>query len=352
MKNLISFFVIILIFYSCAENNNIVVNEVSIKAQVVKIDSANTFMWPKMLIGDVLYAYSGDYYVSTLTKNEWKKAEDVFKIGHGHNEFNNMVISKSEKGELLILNRPTIGEKLLSLVKVPDADSIAAIKDESKWKKIDLKQLPAFWNMGDNFCVMNDSSIIIPGAPAEDMAHALSVIDYKNFKITPLDYWPDDASKPDDWQKCRRYAEKTTIFGDFKGNYLYTNGWGPLAFIFRVEGQKVNIESALSPCTFTKTTPTKRLSSCVDSERIYMLIRDSNEKGVKFEEYDMDDPYFFGNTIEVYDWSGVKQHVIHLDQYGQNILLSEDGKTLFLLPLMSNNIQDPIIYSYDLSAIK
>ena len=62
-------------------------------------------------------------------------------------------------------------------------------------------------------------------------------------------------------------------------------------------------------------------------------------------------PFIFGNTIEVFNWDGVKQQVIHLDEYGQNIMLSKDNKTLYLFSDYSEDISEPFIYSYDLDAI-
>ena len=46
-----------------------------------------------------------------------------------------------------------------------------------------------------------------------------------------------------------------------------------------------------------------------------MLVQDLNNKGEKLRESDTQDPhpYLFGNIVEVYDWDGVKQQVIHLD---------------------------------------
>ncbi|MDO4959045.1 MAG: hypothetical protein Q4E68_07315 [Prevotellaceae bacterium] len=66
----------------------------------------------------------------------------------------------------------------------------------------------------------------------------------------------------------------------------------------------------------------------------------------------MKDPFPMGNTVEVYDWDGVKQQVIHLDKFGQSIKLSEDGKTLYLYSGWMSNGSDSYIYSYDLSSLK
>ena len=77
--------------------------------------------------------------------------------------------------------------------------------------------------------------------------------------------------------------------------------------------------------------------------------RDSNIKGGK-EINEFGD--LFGNTVEVFDWDGVKQQVIHLDNYCKDIMLSGDGNTLFLLPGRSDEIIKHAIYSYDISNLE
>ena len=52
------------------------------------------------------------------------------------------------------------------------------------------------------------------------------------------------------------------------------------------------------------------------------------------------------------DWDGVKQQVIHLDNYYKDIMLSGDGNTLFLLPGRSDEKIKPAICSYDISNLE
>jgi thiol-disulfide isomerase/thioredoxin len=84
-----------------------------------------------------------------------------------------------------------------------------------------------------------------------------------------------------------------------------------------------------------------------------MLILDSDNKGEKLNDSDSKEPhpYLFGNTVEVYDWDGVKQEVIHLDNYAQRIMLSGDGNTLFLFA-QTDEIIKPAIFSYDISNLE
>lgn len=351
MKRNILFSIVIqlILLCSCSENVNHVIDEVSLNGQIVKVDSTNKYIWPKFLFRDILYAWRINYYGGKLTNNEWQKSDSLLVSGHGHNEFEHIVLSQDNDGTLFVLNCPMMGDKLISLTKIPHADSIAAIKEQSKWKKYDLGQLPPFWNSGRNFVVLSDSSILVAGTLVNEINHIFSTIDFKNQRAVPLDYWPDDGLKCDSISKYQLYATQCVLLGNGKGKFLYKNDWGRVAFIFTIDGQKVNILSSLYSHTFTKAPPTEQLACCVNSNSIFMLLRDSNSKGVKLDKYNEKKPFIFGNTIEIYDWDGVKQQVIHLDKYGQDIMISEDSNTLYLFPGYSDDTPEPIIYSYNLN---
>ncbi len=353
LKKIILSLIIITPFLSCSDKNG-VVNEVALNAQIVKIDSLDKNRWPIYLFGDKLYAMDNyDFYAGKLTEKEWVGTESVLVSGHGHNEFEYMALSQDNNRTLYVLNRPFKGDKLLSLTKISHSDSIDAIKDQAKWEKYDLGQLSSFMQYGDKFVVISDSTILVTGAPAKDMSHALSVVNFKNQSVTPLDYWPDDGSPANHVNdKLLRYTYNSGLIGNGKGRFLYWNGWGMLAFIFTIDGTKTNILSHLYSDPFpTKEKPTtERVYCCSDSNRIYLLLKDSNSQGDRLEKYDS--PFIFGNTIEVYDWDGVKLQIIHLDKYGQKIQLSADSQTLYLFSDYSDDTPEPLIYSYDLSSLK
>ena len=344
--------------FSCSDKK-IAVDEVSIEGQMVNIEDneGKDVVW---LLKDKIYArdYKFNIYSGELTKTQWKKSEMTFVSGHGHNEFGVLALSQGNDGILYVLDRPIKGDKLLSLTKVPHTDSITAIKDWTKWEKYDLSRLPSFYFMGDNFEVLSDSTILVTGAPADDLKHVLSIVDFKNQTVTPLDYWPDDDT-PDNsnFDKLNVYASGTGIKGNGKGKFLYWNNSGKLAFLFTVDGARMNILSYLYnerlPIPDVDKTPsTERICGCSNNDRIYLLYKDSNSKGEKMEKFSMKDPYPMGNTVEVYDWDGVKQQVIHLDKFGKSIMLSEDSKTLFLYSEWMADGSEPYIYSYDLNTLK
>ncbi len=353
---------LMLFFYACSDNKNSKVNEDFIYANIVSIDTANKKIWPKFLYGDILCAWSIDYYGGKLTKkNEWQKADSLFVAGHGHNEFGLVTLAQDDNKSLYVLNRPMMGDKLISLIRIPQAKSISAIKNEDNWEKYDLKRLPPFYNGGENFVILSDSSILVAGAPYKDIEHIFSVIDYKKQKVTPLNYWPEDGAKCSSLPKHRIYTEHSILLGNGQGRFLYKHSFNKLAFLFSIDGSSVNVikyiysealdySEGSSKFDFEiNKKPIERLACCGDAKRIYMLCRDSDIKGNKLKVYK---PFVFGNTVEVYNWEGIKQQVLHLDKLGQNIMLSDDGQTLYLFSGYSDDTPEPIIYSYDLSSLK
>lgn len=338
---------------SCLEHQN-VSNEINLKGQTVKFDSQNEGIWPFSKVGDYLYACSKDKVFSgKLSATSWQKVEPIFDLGHGHTEFGRVILSRDNNGALFVLNRPLNGNYLLSLTKIPQTDSTCGIKDKAKWEIFDFREMHNISVEGQNFVIISDSTILVTGAPIDDMKHVFSIIDFKNQTTTPLDYWPDDSSPSDHvYQKLSRYTQDCGLLSNGKNRYLYWNSWGMLAFIFTIDGKNVKIISQQysDPFPYKDKPTTERVACCVDSEYIYMLLRDSDSKGGKFKQYKS--PFIFGNTVEIYNWDGVKQQVIHLDDYGQKIMLSEDGKTLYLFNDYSDYESDLKITSYDLISVK
>ena len=171
--------VMITSLYSCLDKNS-VVNEVSIEGQLVNMgeNGGKDVMW---IFEDNIYSRDNKWnvYSGELTKTQWKKSENVFVSGHGHNEFGILSLSQDSDRALYVLDRPLKGDKLVSLTKIPNADNIAAVKDQTKWEKYDLTRLPPFFCMGDNFEVISDSTILVLGAPGEDLKHVFSIANFK-----------------------------------------------------------------------------------------------------------------------------------------------------------------------------
>ena len=348
-------------FMSCSDKSGAEF-EVSLEGQLVDTD-VNKGKWPKWMFGDDIYAWdrNRDIWKSKLTRTEWQKAEKVLVHGHGQNEFGDMVLSQDDDGALYVLDHPFEGDMgslaMTSLTKIKQADNIAAIKDPNSWEKYDLSKMP-FLLCGNQFEVLSDSTILTVGTPKDDIHHIFSVINFKNQTSTPLDYWPNDST-PEvlDDEKLMVYTHGSGIKGNGKDRFLYWDNSGKLAFIFTIDGTKTNIlnhiySDRLPIPGIAKTPSLERIHCCADNDRIYLLYKHSTIKGEIMENYDMKDPFPWGNTVEVYDWDGIKQHIIHLDKFGQEIMISKDGKTLYLYSDSMQDGSDSYIYSYDLSPLK
>ena len=325
-------------FMSCSDKSSAEF-EVSLEGQLVKTDANKV--------------YSGK-----LTRTEWQKAEKVLVHGHGQNEFGDMVLSQDDDGALYVIDHPFEDDMasflLTSLTKIKQTENSTAIKDPNNWERYDLSKMP-FWLCGDQFVILSDSTILTIGTPKDDIHHIFSVVNFKNQTFTPLDYWPNDST-PEvlDEEKLIVYTQGSGINGNGKDRFLYWDDSGKFAFIFTIDGTKMNILNHIysDRLPIAKTPPLERIHCCADNDRIYLLYKHSNSKGEIMEKLDMKDPFPWGNTVEVYDWDGIKQRVIHLDRLGQEIMLSKDSKTLYLYSAFIDDETEPYIYSYDLSFLK
>lgn len=348
MKKNLFLFIASILFCACSEQD--VEGEFFLRGQEVKFASENENLWPQFLYGQTLFAWSSDnnFYGGTLTGNEWQKAERISGAGT-NKDLEILFFSHGNNGELLILNCPSPATFdtgcFKSLIKVQNADNITAIMDRTKWETYDLKKVLGFG--GGDPVFLSDTTLLMLGMFKDDLKRMYSIIDIKNQKLTPIDYCPEGKDLSDE-EICLRYLAGN-ILGNGKGKMLYHNRCAKFAFIFNIEGTKVNILKNLYSYIFVPTRPIECLGCCANSERIYMLIRDTNIKGEKCNENDL---FRYGNTIEVYDWDGVKHQVIHLDNYYREIMLSGDGNTLFLHPGWTEDIIKPALYSYDISNLK
>ena len=348
MKKNLFWILLSVLFCACSEQD--VEGEFFLRGQEVKFASGNEDLWPVYLYGQTLFACTGEniYYGGKLTRNEWQKAERISGAGT-----NNALVwpafSHGNNGELLMLDRPCPATfdagGFKSLIKVKNADNIAAIMDRTKWETYDMKDVYGF--VGGNHVALSDTTLLMLGMYKDDLKRVYAIYNLKNQTFIPLDYCPIGRDLSDE-EICVRYLSGN-ILGNGDGKVLYYNNCRKFAFIFNIEGTKVNILNNLYSYTFVPDRATECINCCANSDRIYMLVRDTNIKGDKCNGNDL---FRYGNTIEVYDWDGVKHQVIHLDNYYREIRLSDDGKTLFLHPGWTEDIIKPALYSYDISNLK
>ena len=341
-----------------------VVNEISLTGKRIQIPNEHIDKYPMILINNVLISKMYTGYVSTLTPQKWYGLDTLFCLGNGRKEFQGPTLSRGTDKSLMLLDQPNIGNKPTSLTVITETNSIEAIKDVSKWQKYDLLNLPPFKCTGRSFVSLPNNSILVAGTPFDNRKHLFSIIDYKKQEVTPLNYWPEDNVKCTDRVKQAVYTNNSRLYGNGKDRFLYQCEWSRFAFVFSIEGKKINVikelfsdrpnyksdKQGLNFVFEPGTMSTETIYSTVCSDRIYFLLLDSDRNGNKLKK--SESPYIYGNTIVEYDWDGNKQRIIHLDNYGQKILLSEDCKTLYLLTNDYYDDRTPKIWSYDIDSIK
>ena len=348
---------------SCTISNEVAIPVTQLGGKPIDIDTSNVLCYPMQIVGDI--AVSGSafpprrYYASYFGLDGFKKSEPLFNVGHGHNEFENISFSKGDNNTWYLLD----GNPKRFIVKIPNVKYIEDLRNTSRWQKYDLKQLEPFRSVANNFYPMSDSTILIPGSPYKYIGHILSILDYKNQKCTPLEYWPDDGIEIDSLPKHSIYTNNCKVYGNGKGHYMYLSYYRRFAFIFSIKGNKVNVIKNLYtsyPKYDTKDhlnyicykVSPKGLKCATNNKNVFLLLTDADRTGTKLELKNWDRQDVYGNKLEIYDWDGNLQKRILLDHFGQRIMVSDDNKKLYLFSDDQYEGEiNPEIWTYDIDKL-
>ena len=373
-KNLISLFVCTLVSVSSwasADGKN--VHAVKLTGQEIKIAKENRrksmlFLLNDNIISKQSYGEQG-VFVHKFSQTEWNKADAELAIGKNDGTLLPVYVCGSDNS-FLRLDTEFGTRHLQKLTVAPNTKSIEALNDSLSWREYDLSRFHELNYGSTNFVLTPDSMLLVGGYPKSDEKHILTIVDFKNNKLIPLDYWPDDGiNDVPDIFKNDVYVDNSDIFGNGQGHYLYKGYDRRNAFIFTIDNDNVKIVKSLyANYPKYKVTPppflrVEGIESCkwglectVNNQHIALLLTDSDINGTKYKEiYTLEEgrdlsPYIYGNVVELYDWDGNKQKVIYLDHYGSSIIVSDDGKKLLLFADdYIKNIHK--IWSYDLSNI-
>ena len=347
------------------------VRGVKLTGKEVKNNISDWGIFPKHQIGNKLIAVGDNwtnYYCSELTDKELTKEELFVKIGDADNELNSFdKFAKRPDNSICVLNYA--GDYIVQLkdiVIIPSSKSVADMKDNSSWKRYDLSRIKDnFSCKGEHFCSLSDSTILLFGIPLDNRRHVFSIMDYKNQKVIPLDFWPEDGVDVSDFAKYDIYSKYSELYGNGKGRFLYKSGRARYLFVFTIDkDNKVNVVKDLY-----KVYPeykgvdewNARLLSprseeecvAVGENNICVLFVDSDPDGRFYGKMSLENysSQIYGNVVELFDWDGNKKNVLYLDHYGQRIFLSDDGKKLYLFS-DNNGLQtpkEPYIWVYDIS---
>lgn len=348
------------LYGACSTNNEIEVDNVSLNGEQVGFDfSEGNHKFPSMMLGNIFLVRDSVFSAFTKKTNSWVQSDVLFRFGKGHNEFQDLSFGMGNDKSLLIINQPFTTSKLTSLTSISKTDSVAGIKDVNNWKKYDLGWLPSMSVSGHNFISLSDSTILVLGAPYDEISHIMTVVDYKNQTVNTLDFWPDDGLKSDSFPKHGIYSDDASLYSDENGHYMYQCGTQRYVFIFTIEGEKINVIKNLHTnypkyhsddmklnYIIEPDSPVGRLYCATNRDNIYILLKDCDKNGLELEKWV--NPYIYGNIVEVYDWQGNLKTKFKLDKFGQRIMVSDDNKILYLFTddYYSGEDSKPEIWSY------
>lgn len=325
------------IVFSCTPNQKKINDVTELNGKRVETDSAYYGTSPILMYDNLLMSQSNATtsrcVVSILEDGRLKNSQYIFDVGNGNNEFHDIAIAKGSSSNLYVLDYPDSGNKLLSITQISNINSIDAIKNQETWKKYSLTALPSIRCVFDTFISLSDSTILVPGSPYNEIGHLLSVINYKNQTVIPLNYWPVDGVKCDSLAKHSVYTDNCHIYKNNDNLFLYTCGEERFSFIFTIEGNNIKVKTKLY-----STLPDYKCigngNYMINARSGKSLVTDANDKNIYafLVEDKLENNYFsrIGNIIEVYDWNGVLKKILKLDKYGNFIKVSEDNNTLYL----------------------
>lgn len=349
--------------FSCASSNEDQIEPENLVGKKMISVSANNDKYPCFVMNNDLLISSSvvdhSFYCSTLKENKWDKAEILFERGNGHKEFHNIGLCDGPNNSLWVLDCPMSANALYSLTSIPDTRSMSAIRNKDSWDRYDLKGISNFLCFAENPVMVSDSTFLVLGAPCNDLGHLFSLVNFKTQKVTPLNFWPNDGIKCDIIPKASLYLCNSKIYGDGKGHYLYHCSRGRYAFLFSIDGNNVNViktiysdypiygmdNSKLNWVINASSYKPKELRSTATKEKIYVLLIDCDKNGKKYEKLPTN-RFMLGNVVEIYDWEGNKERVLHLDKCGTLISVSRDNKKLYLHD--GTSTMDEPIWVYDL----
>ena len=196
MKVLVALSISFLMFLTSWAGNNVKkVSGVKLTGKEVKYNISNpNTIYPRIQIGNRMIANDNDnFYFTELTDTELAKEEHFAKKGSAENELSTRAkYAQGPLNSILTLNFESgYALFLKEMVVIPNAKSIADIRNYSAWKRYDLSRLRTFHDFSNVFVSASDSTILIAGTPKEDYRHLFSVIDYKNQKVKMIDVIED-----------------------------------------------------------------------------------------------------------------------------------------------------------------
>lgn len=307
---------------------------------LIKSDQVSTRAYPKFLLGDTLisstYTKDANYCISVFRNDSLITLGDVFYKGHGQGEYTNVALCV-DSTSLSVLDMEISAGRPIAYFDLSASLALNKYRHDST----DIKKFPemeALRFVNNSFVKTKDGKLLIVGTTWKNPAHIFTLIDPETNKITGIDYWPKDDYKGTAESKNAVYTDNACLLNN-DDQYLYKCGEERFAFIFTLDGEKLNVTKIL----YDKLPSYKESSDGINYDlkhrsiqsmeidanknNIYILMEEKTKTGSKPKNWTDSG---WGNQVMVYDWSGELKRIFELDHLGTNIKVSPDNKKLYL----------------------
>ena len=352
--------------YVSSPNDEYRPKAIPLKGQLLKRAEGNEYIDPMFLIGNIAFESTiwgkHYYHACNLDNNEWGSPEFTFQCDEFNPNKIGMALFAKTSDNSLIISNLHFNIKKHNIIVIPNADKIENIADTTKWKKYDISKFEDMMAYSSsNFYPLSDSTYLIVAAQKENIGSMFAIIDFKNEKRHLLDFLPDDGIKIDSVVKQHVYSLNSKVFGNGNGRYLYKARSERYSFIFTINGNKVNVKNYIyNAHPYYEQIDTyknyikyrvhhEEFDISATSDNIFVLLTDRNKFGKKITS--AENSFYYGDIVEMYDWNGKQQkRILKLDHIGQRIVISDDGKTLYLFTDDYNEGEpNPQTWAYDIS---
>ena len=294
---------------------------------------------------DYIYTWSAVRNDSIIPEN------NILRTGNGPDEVftSHSGITYSGKGRMLAVSQKN-GSMFSVDEFIKEGDHFDIVNLSNK----DDRMQDINWYFR-SFILENDSTILAIMAPYDNPDHFFARYDFKNNEYHKINWFFDDENNKEPSAKFSAYASNSSLLTNNKGKYLYVSGNERNAFIFTINGDKVNIESKIyeTPLKY-KLAPDGLNYAChhtgydltatVDDNHIYLLSIDKDGTGIHNESPLKN---LYGNKLEVFDWNGNLERTLMLDHLGYSIMVNPADSSFYQFGIDSET-GDYTVWKYKL----
>lgn len=338
---------------SCRNDNHIDRKLKRISGKAVALPPEFTGMRPMTNFGDtvVLYSYSPEYNLQIGELNDsTMTVRYAIRRGNGPNELLECEASYDNSGGLYIID--STSGRLGNMYRLSN-DKLFPVGESVAQQECGYIRCTFY-----SFTIDSVHNVVFAGGPFVKPNSILYEADYRNGAITSLDFWPKDESRVKPEVKLGVYADKSSVYSNGKGLYVYSAFPEPYMFIFSIENgkvipkhwiydSKIKYSERHDGLNYKLNVSTHQIKIQANSNYIYVLHVNKDIEGQIAESYGESN---YGDYVDILDWNGEILESLELDHIGTTFWVNEKKRKLYLFGFHQESFE-PLIWVYKLPSL-